>query len=506
MIAVTSCDPGEGKTSVSTNIAWALAAQDRHVTAIDCDLRKPALHTQMGVPFGPGVTSRRTEDALAHASRTPNPYLDVIPAGIIDRHPSDIVSAHLPLLIEQLRERHETAVIDCPPLIGVAETVLIATMVDLVIVVVDARRFNPERLQQCLLRLDTANTNVAIVLNRVRFNRKRRDGTYGYGHFRRADAPPAAVAPAAPSNTGRPGVSPRAPVSNGRRRPASSAPTPCGWPSRPCSGRRARRPAGHPVPQADREPRPDRLLATLSRAGRVHSSHAGRAHRRRRGSRSARSREPRRGRRRSSRPWTRAGIRATFFVQGRWVAANPEAAAAIGSSGHLVGNHSYYHADTRLPRPRGVRAGRDQGARARSRTSLGVDARPWYRLPYGAGAESPRITRQLRALGYRHVGWDVDVDDYAMTDRDALVPAIDKAITERERAGATHAIVLLHSWPPATAAAMPELCRFLVERCEGDRDRRPGAGTTVPCATYLAARGPGPHSGKRTRAAFSHQA
>jgi capsular exopolysaccharide synthesis family protein len=217
MIAVTSCDPGEGKTSVSTNIAWALAAQDRHVTAIDCDLRKPALHTQMGVPFGPGVTSRRTEDALAHASRTPNPYLDVIPAGIIDRHPSDIVSAHLPLLIEQLRERHETAVIDCPPLIGVAETVLIATMVDLVIVVVDARRFNPERLQQCLLRLDTANTNVAIVLNRVRFNRKRRDGTYGYGHFRRADPPPPVAvppvsAPSAPSRGQR-----GAPVSNGRR-------------------------------------------------------------------------------------------------------------------------------------------------------------------------------------------------------------------------------------------------------------------------------------------------
>jgi len=217
MIAVTSCDPGEGKTSVSTNIAWALAAQDRHVTAIDCDLRKPALHTQMGVPFGPGVTSRRTEDALAHASRTPNPYLDVIPAGIIDRHPSDIVSAHLPLLIEQLRERHETAVIDCPPLIGVAETVLIATMVDLVIVVVDARRFNPERLQQCLLRLDTANTNVAIVLNRVRFNRKRRDGTYGYGHFRRADAPPPAAVPPVTSPTGPPTRAPRAAAPNGRR-------------------------------------------------------------------------------------------------------------------------------------------------------------------------------------------------------------------------------------------------------------------------------------------------
>jgi hypothetical protein len=94
----------------------------------------------------------------------------------------------------------------------VAETVLIATMVDLVIVVVDARRFNPERLQQCLLRLDSANTNVAIVLNRVRFNRRRRDGTYGYGHFRRADSP-AAVAPVAPAPV--PGV--RATRANGRR-------------------------------------------------------------------------------------------------------------------------------------------------------------------------------------------------------------------------------------------------------------------------------------------------
>ena len=261
MIAVTSCDPGEGKTSVATNIAWALAAQDRHVTALDFDLRKPALHTQMGVPFGPGVTSRRTEDALAHASRTPNPYLDVIPAGIIDRHPSDIVSAHLPLLIEQLRERHDTAVIDCPPLIGVAETVLIATMVDLVIVVVDARRFNPERLQQCLLRLDNANANVAIVLNRVRFNRRRRDGTYGYGHFRRADRPARARSspwrhrrgpPAVERSPGR-GRTPRAvriPEANVLR----SSP-------REAAARDHRRPQ---CPEVDGEQGPVRLLATLN--------------------------------------------------------------------------------------------------------------------------------------------------------------------------------------------------------------------------------------------------
>ena len=164
--------------------------------------------------------------------------------------------------------------------------------------------------------------------------------------------------------------------------------------------------------------------------------------------------------------------------------ANPEAASSIGAAGHLVGNHSYFHTDTRLLTSEGVRADVTRGQSA-IETALGVDARPWYRLPYGAGAESPRIKRQLRALGYRHVGWDVDVHDYAMDSADALVPALEQAIAERERAGATHAIVLLHSWPPATAAAMADLCRFLLEQCDGTVtvDEVPGNGavaTTSP--------------------------
>jgi peptidoglycan/xylan/chitin deacetylase (PgdA/CDA1 family) len=186
-----------------------------------------------------------------------------------------------------------------------------------------------------------------------------------------------------------------------------------------------------------------------------------------------------------------AGVRGTFFLQGRWVDANPDAAAAVGTAGHLVGNHSYFHADTRLLTPEGVREDVTRGQRAIA-SALGVDARPWYRLPYGAGAESPRLKRQLRSLGYRHVGWDVDVRDYAMTAGDALVPALEHALAQRERSGATHAIVLLHSWPPATAQAMPELCRFVLERCEGTVtvDQVPGNGA-VPTTSPLVGRARG---------------
>jgi hypothetical protein len=67
-------------------------------------------------------------------------------------------------------------------MIGVAETVLIAAMVDMVVVVVDTRRLHPDRLQQCLLRLDGAGANViGVVLNRTR--RRRRAGTYQYGYY-----------------------------------------------------------------------------------------------------------------------------------------------------------------------------------------------------------------------------------------------------------------------------------------------------------------------------------
>jgi len=180
-----------------------------------------------------------------------------------------------------------------------------------------------------------------------------------------------------------------------------------------------------------------------------------------------------------------AGMRATFFLQGRWSGANPAAAAAVGAAGHLVGSHSYFHTDTRLLTARGMREDVRRAQREIAER-VGVDARPWYRLPYGAGAESPVIQGRLRSLGYRHVGWDVDPHDYALADSGALVPAVAAGLAERRRAGATHAIVLLHSWPLATAKAMPELCRFLRDECAGTVtvDQVPGQGA-VPSRSRL---------------------
>ncbi len=72
-IAVTSCDPSEGKTSVVANMAWVLAAEGRHVTAVDSDLRKPMLHLELEVPFGPGLASGGRPTPSAMRRRRPTP-------------------------------------------------------------------------------------------------------------------------------------------------------------------------------------------------------------------------------------------------------------------------------------------------------------------------------------------------------------------------------------------------------------------------------------------------
>src|ERR1039457_2055313 len=246
-IAVTSCGPAEGKTSVAANLGWALASEGRPATVLDCDLRHPNLHVALDVPYGPGVSSPNPVYAIAQASLTKNANLQVIPAGIPERHPSDIMSANLPTLLDKLRKQQRTVIIDCPPLIGAAETILIAAMVDVVIVVVDTRRFNAERLQQCILRLQgTGNAEVGVVLNRVRFGRKRRQQVYQYSSI--VSDSPAHAPSLTPAATNESAPAPAAPRPTRRNSPAHApSPTPAA--------------TNEPAP-APAAPRPTRRAAT----------------------------------------------------------------------------------------------------------------------------------------------------------------------------------------------------------------------------------------------------
>jgi peptidoglycan-N-acetylglucosamine deacetylase len=146
----------------------------------------------------------------------------------------------------------------------------------------------------------------------------------------------------------------------------------------------------------------------------------------------------------------REDVRATFFVQSRWAMSQPATARRIADDGHLVGNHSTFHARMPLLSDDGIRADVTEAEHAIGELT-GADPRPWFRCPFGAGSDDARVLGALAELGYRNVHWDVEPFDW-----DPATSADD--VTSRTLSGVSDrgdgAVVLLHTWPASTGDAL----------------------------------------------------
>jgi len=124
-----------------------------------------------------------------------------------------------------------------------------------------------------------------------------------------------------------------------------------------------------------------------------------------------------------------------------------------------VGNHSHYHARMRLLTAEGVRTDVLTAERA-IRTVVGVDPRPWFRLPFGSGHRIARLAGLIGGLGYRRVGWDVDPFDWdeRRTARDVEDAVVDGVLADAIANGsAAGTIVLMHGWSATGADALPRI-------------------------------------------------
>lgn len=155
----------------------------------------------------------------------------------------------------------------------------------------------------------------------------------------------------------------------------------------------------------------------------------------------------------------RRDVRATFFLQGRWVEAYPDTARRVAGGGHLIGNHSFYHARMPLLSAKGFDTDVTDAERAITDT-LRVDPKPWFRLPFGNGFDRPALHRRLSALGYEHVHWHVSPVDWEPTATDRQV---EDDIVAGVIARGDGAVVLLHTWPRSALAALGGLVDRLRE-------------------------------------------
>lgn len=222
-ITVTSSQVGEGKTTICSALGWVLASVGHETILIDADMRRPRLHELLGGSRGPGVASAVTADPHSLTRTTQQSSLYLIPAGVPDRHPAEVISAALPRLLEWHDSNpSQLVIVDSPPLGATAEAGLIAAMTKHVILVVNARRNHPEDIEHSLAQLHQAGAEVlGVVVNRARARRHRQTSQRYYyvrtndQHSRRRS--PSAVKPT-PS-----GIMKRSVANPGEARPGSAS-------------------------------------------------------------------------------------------------------------------------------------------------------------------------------------------------------------------------------------------------------------------------------------------
>ena len=170
-LLVTSATPQEGKTTTASNLAISIARAGKSVILVDCDLRRPMLHKIFSTGDAKGLTRLLLETATVEEAMGPTEVegLSVVPAGPLPPDPSQVIrSSRMRDVVAKLEESSDLVIFDSPPLLAVTDAVLIASLVDGVLLVVDTGHTRRQAVRQSVELLKQANAEiVGAVLNKV---------------------------------------------------------------------------------------------------------------------------------------------------------------------------------------------------------------------------------------------------------------------------------------------------------------------------------------------------
>ncbi len=181
VVAVTSSFSGEGKSTVSANLATTLAETGARVLLLDADLRRPTVAGVLGIEGGVGLTTVLAGQAALDdvVQEWGSAGLAVLPSGPVPPNPAELLgSPAMRALLAGLRTRYDHVVVDTAPVLPVADASVLSRVVDGVVVVANARQARRRHLGQSLDDLSKVSARVlGVVLNQVR----RDEESYSYG-------------------------------------------------------------------------------------------------------------------------------------------------------------------------------------------------------------------------------------------------------------------------------------------------------------------------------------
>jgi len=173
VIHITSSTPGEGKTLIAANLAGSFAQANHKTLLMDCDLRKPRVHTVFGINRQPGLVEYLFDQVdlatITRHSKLAN--LDVITVGTIPPNPAEMIgSKKMQDFIAHMKTLYDYIIIDSPPIISVTDSEIIAAYCDAVYLVVSANYTEFDLLDKAMDIINKSDVNfVGTILNNFVF-------------------------------------------------------------------------------------------------------------------------------------------------------------------------------------------------------------------------------------------------------------------------------------------------------------------------------------------------
>ncbi len=188
LIMVSSAKPNEGKTFVAINLALSIALeQDKTVLLVDADVLRPSVIRELGVKESPGIIEYLLGNAEQVSDIIYNTDIDklkLIPAGKPHHLSNELLASEkMATLANELANRYSDRIVifDCPPLIGVTETLVLANLMGQAVIVVEESKTSLADIKSATENLNE-DLALGLVLNKAIRSHKDLYGYYGYGY------------------------------------------------------------------------------------------------------------------------------------------------------------------------------------------------------------------------------------------------------------------------------------------------------------------------------------
>jgi tyrosine-protein kinase len=189
-IMVTSAAPFGGKTTTAVNLAFALAQADTRVVLVSADLHRPGLWRYLPERARLGLADVLDGTAVLSDVVVPTlqENLSLLPSGTLAKLPeAGLGSALMMTIIEQLKAQSDLVILDSSPVLGVSDTLELASIVDAVLLTVDATQAKKSSLRETVSELESVGATI-MGAALIRPEKAHFEGyTYGYGYRAYAD-------------------------------------------------------------------------------------------------------------------------------------------------------------------------------------------------------------------------------------------------------------------------------------------------------------------------------